>query len=553
MSKLLATNLEKAPARSLYKALGMTDEEIARPMIMIVSAHSEIVPGHTHLDKVVEAVRTGILLAGGTPVVVPSIGVCDGIAMGHAGMRFSLPSRELIADSIETMAIGHAFDGMVLVPNCDKIVPGMLMGAIRVNLPTIMISGGAMLAGKCKNKQLSFTSMVEAVGEVKAGKLNLNDLKTLENTACPTCGSCAGMFTANSMNCLTEALGMSLPFNGSIPAVYSERLRLAKQAGMQIMSLVKEQITPRMILTKQAFLNGIATDNAMGCSSNSVLHLLALASECGVNLTVDDFATVSDRTPNLVRLMPATDVSIEEFHLAGGVPAVLHQLCEVGLVQGGCLTVTGKSLAENCEHAAAADPEIIRSIETAHSATGGLAILHGNLAPEGSVVKKSAVKPSMLKHSGPARVFDSEEDAIAAILGGKINKGDVIVIRYEGPKGGPGMREMLNPTAAVVGMGLDDSVALITDGRFSGATRGAAIGHVCPEAAEGGLIALVQEGDKIKIDINAGKIQLEVGAREIEKRRKKWKPREKELSGYLLRYANLVTSASQGAVFKKKF
>lgn len=557
MAKQLSLGIEKAPHRSLLKALGLSDEDIAKPIIGIVSAQSEIVPGHTHLNSIVEAVKAGVLMSGGTPVVVPSIGVCDGIAMGHDGMRYSLPSREIIADSLEIMAVSHAFDGLVLVPNCDKVVPGMLMGAARVNIPSIVISGGAMLPGKCKGKKLSLSSVFEAVGAVKSGKMDVAELLEYENKACPTCGSCAGMFTANSMNCLCEAIGMALPGNGTIPAVYTERLRLAKITGKQIMYLLDQNIVPRKIMTREAFLNGIAADMALGCSSNSVLHLIAIAAECGVTLTLEDFETVSSRTPNLCRLMPASDNSIEDLHHAGGVMAVLNELSKhtgkPALLTSNCLTVTGKSICDSYTQAEVSDNAIVRPLSNPYSETGGIAVLRGNIAEEGCVVKRSAVAKNMLTHTGKARVFDSEEAASAAILSGRIVEGDVIVIRYEGPKGGPGMREMLSPTASLAGMGLDDKVALITDGRFSGATRGAAIGHVCPEAQEGGKIALIEECDKITIDIPKGKLNLDVNAKDLANRAKKWRSKDQLLNGYLLRYANLVTSASNGAIFKKKF
>lgn len=559
MGKNISKGFEKAPQRSLFKALGVTDNELEKPLIAIICAQSDIVPGHTHLNSIAEAVKAGIYAAGGTPFVVPCIGVCDGIAMGHRGMRYSLPSRELIADSVETMAIAHAFDGMVLIPNCDKIVPGMIMGAARVNIPTILISGGAMLPGCSTNgKKLSLTSVFEGVGAVKAGKLSLEELNDIENNACPSCGSCAGMFTANSMNCVTEALGIALPGNGTIPAVYSERLRLAKKTGEQIIKLVEDNLTIRRIINEDAIHNALALDMALGCSSNTVLHLAAIASECNIDFDLDIVDQISDITPNLCRLMPASDTSIEDLYFAGGIMAVLNELSKVqdkksSLIRGKAITVTGQELEKSYQNAVIKNPEVIRTIENAYSATGGIKVLKGNIAQEGAVVKKSAVAPEMMVHSGKARVFDSEEDASNAILNGLINKGDVVVIRYEGPKGGPGMREMLSPTSALAGMGLDKDVALITDGRFSGATRGAAIGHVCPEAMEGGTIALIEEGDIINIDIEKGKLELQVSAEELSTRAKKWHPKELEVSGYLQRYSELVTNAAKGAVFKKKF
>lgn len=556
MGKNIAQGIEKAPQRSLFKALGVSNKELEKPLIAIVCAQSDIVPGHMYLDRIAEAVKAGVYSAGGTPFVVPSIGVCDGIAMGHIGMKYSLPSREIIADSVEIMARAHAFDGMVLIPNCDKIVPGMIMGAARVNIPTIVISGGAMLPGCAGGKTLSLTSMFEGVGAVKAGKMTEEQLAEYEDKACPTCGSCSGMFTANSMNCITEALGIALPGNGTIPAVYSERIRLAKLTGEQIIHLVKENITPRRIMTEEAFNNALALDMALGCSSNSVLHLTAIANECGVKFTLEDVERVSSITPNLCRLQPASDIAIADLYNAGGVMAVLNELSKIQLkkgsiLQGDALTVTGKSIKESYQNARILDYSVIHSAEKPLATTGGIAVLRGNLAQEGCVVKRSAVAPEMMVHSGPARVFDCEEDASNAILNGRIQKGDIVVIRYEGPKGGPGMREMLSPTASLAGMGLDKDVALITDGRFSGATRGASIGHVCPEAAEGGTIALVEEGDIIEIDIPKGKIELKVPAKELQKRVKKWMPKENEVDGFLKRYASMVTNAAKGAVFKK--
>lgn len=561
MSKNISQGVEKAPQRSLYKAMGLTDSELDKPLIGVICAFSEIVPGHIHLDKVADAVKAGVYSAGGTPFYIPSIGVCDGISMGHKGMRYSLPSREIIADSVEIMAIAHQLDGLVLIPNCDKIVPGMLMGAARVNIPTIVVSGGAMLAGCGGKKSLSLTSVFEGVGAVNAGKMSAFELNELENNACPTCGSCAGMFTANSMNCMTEVLGMALPGNGTIPAVYADRIRLAKRTGEQIVKLVENELTPRRIMTKEAFANALTLDMALGCSTNSILHLTALAQESGVDLTLEQVEQVSSYTPNLCKLMPASSVSIEELNAAGGIMAVLNELSKAQLptkkggsvIDGSAITVTGRTLAESYENARILDPNVIRTVDNPHSPTGGIAVLRGNIAEEGSVVKRSAVAKEMLTHTGKARVFDSEEEASAAILGGRINKGDVVVIRYEGPKGGPGMREMLSPTASIAGMDLDKDVALITDGRFSGATRGAAIGHVCPEAAEGGKIALIKEGDIIEIDIPKGKLELKVSAKELAARAKKWHPKDIEVDGYLSRYAAMVTSAAKGAVFKKKF
>lgn len=552
MSKELSTGIEKAPQRSLYKALGFSDEEIAKPIIAVISAKSEIVPGHMHLDNITDAVKAGIYAAGGTPVVVPSIGICDGIAMGHDGMRYSLPSRELIADGVESTLIGHAFDGAVLVPNCDKIVPGMLMGAARVNLPTVLVSGGPMQSGMFRGEKVSLSTMFEAVGKVKAGNMSRDDLSELENCACPGCGSCCGMYTANSLNCLCEALGMALPGNGTVAAVKAERLRLAKTAGAAIMKLVQNDIRPRMILTKDAFLNALATDMAIGASTNTVLHLFAIAAECGITLTLDTVQQISDHTPNLCKLSPATDRDMEEFGRSGGVMAVLAQLASRNLIAGDALTVTGKPLSKSYKNAEITG-DAIRPIDDPLAPCGGIAVLKGNIADEGAVVKRSAVSPKMMTFVGKAKCFDSEEDCVLAIMGGKIQKGDVVVIRYEGPKGGPGMREMLSPTSALCGMGLDEDVALITDGRFSGATRGAAIGHVCPEAAAGGKIALIKDGDKITIDIPNGKLNLEINAKEMAARTKKYRPKDGEPTGWLLRYKYLVTSASQGAVLKKKF
>ncbi|MBO6140369.1 MAG: dihydroxy-acid dehydratase [Ruminococcus sp.] len=545
--------VDKAPQRSLFNALGMTKEEMERPIVGIVSSYNEIVPGHMNIDKIVEAVKLGVAMAGGTPIVFPAIAVCDGIAMGHQGMKYSLVTRDLIADSTECMALAHHFDALVMIPNCDKNVPGLLMAAARVNVPTVFVSGGPMLAGHVKGHKTSLSSMFEAVGSYNAGKFTLDDVTEFENKACPTCGSCSGMYTANSMNCLTEVLGMGLRGNGTIPAVYSERLKLAKHAGMAVMELLKKNIRPRDIMTEEAFKNAIAADMALGCSTNSMLHLPAIAHECGIELDLELVNEISERTPNLCHLAPAGPTYMEDLNEAGGVYAVLKELLDAGLINGDCMTATGKTVAENVKNAVNRNPEIIRPIDDPFMANGGIAVLRGNLAPDTCVVKRSAVAPEMLKHEGPARVFDCEEDAIAAIRGGKIVEGDVVVIRYEGPKGGPGMREMLNPTSAIAGMGLGSSVALITDGRFSGATRGASIGHVSPEAALGGNIALVHEGDIIAIDINAHSIELKVSDEELAERRKSWTPREPKItSGYLARYASLVTSANRGAVLEIK-
>lgn len=540
-----------APQRSLFYALGLTEEELSRPLIGVVSAYSEIVPGHLHLDKITEAVKAGIRMAGGTPIMVPSIGVCDGIAMGHIGMKYSLASRELIADSVETMANAHGFDGLVLIPNCDKIVPGMLMGALRVNLPAVVMSGGAMLPGNDKGKDMSLSTMFEAVGAKKAGLIDQEELTYIEQNACPGCGSCSGMFTANSMNCLCEVLGIALPGNGTIPAVYSGRMQLAKKAGMAVMEMVEKNIRPRDIVNAKSLRNGLACDMALGCSSNTVLHLLAIAKEAQVELDLHMINEVSQSTPNLCKLAPAGPDHIVDLYRAGGVQAVMKELQKKGLIDDSLMTVTGKTIKENLEKAQNLDHKIIKDIETPNSPTGGIAVLFGNIAPKGCVVKRSAVDPSMLKHTGPARVFDSEEDAIDAIYNGKIVKGDVVVIRYEGPKGGPGMREMLNPTSALAGMKLDKDVALITDGRFSGATRGAAIGHVSPEAASQGPIAVIKEGELIDIDIDAGTINLQISPEELQKRLDAWvRPEPKVKGGWLERYARLVSSADEGAVLK---
>ena len=542
---------ERTPNRSLFYALGYTDEELERPLIGVVSAFSEIVPGHSHLDKLAQAVKDGVRMAGGTPVLVPAIGVCDGIAMGHTGMQYSLPSRELIADSVETMAMAHCFDGLVLVPNCDKIVPGMLMAAARLNIPSIVVSGGPMLAGRQGQRKVSLSQMFEAVGSYKAGMIDDATLDDFTKNTCPGCGSCAGMYTANSMNCLSEAIGMALPGNGTIPAVYSARTQLAKHAGMQVMKLVEQNLCPRDILTPAAFENALATDMALGCSTNSVLHLLAIANEAGVPMDLATINAVSARVPNLCHLAPAGPTHIEDLYAAGGVQAVMKQLADAGLLHTELPTVTGKTLGENLAGAENRDTNAIRPMDNPYSTTGGIAVLWGNIAKDGCVVKRSAVAPEMLVHEGPARVFDSEDEAIASIYAGQIKPGDVVVIRYEGPKGGPGMREMLNPTSALAGMKLDKTVALITDGRFSGASRGASIGHVSPEAAQGGEIALIEEGDTISIDIPAGKVELKVSDEELERRRANWKaPAPRITTGWLGRYAKLVSSANTGAVLK---
>lgn len=543
--------MQQAPHRSLFNALGMTKEELDRPLIGIVSSHNEIVPGHMNIDKIVDAVKLGVAMAGGTPVMFPAIAVCDGIAMGHTGMKYSLVTRDLIADSTECMAMAHQFDALVMVPNCDKNVPGLLMAAARLNIPTIFVSGGPMLAGRVKGCKTSLSSMFEAVGSYAAGTMTLEDLEEFEAKACPTCGSCSGMYTANSMNCLTEALGMGLSGNGTIPAVYSERIKLAKHAGMQIVELLKKNIRPRDIMTEKAFRNALTVDMALGCSTNSMLHLPAIAHEAGVDINLDVANEISAVTPNLCHLAPAGHTYIEDLNEAGGVYAVMNELNKKGLLNTDCLTCTGKTVGENIEGHVNKNPEVIRPVENPYSEVGGIAVLRGNLAPDSCVVKRSAVVPEMLKHEGPARVFDCEEDAIAAIKGGKIVAGDVVVIRYEGPKGGPGMREMLNPTSAIAGMGLGSTVALITDGRFSGASRGASIGHVSPEAAEGGPIALVEEGDTISIDIDNHSINLMISDEEMAARKAKWQPKApKVTTGYLARYAALVTSADKGAILK---
>ena len=550
-SDAVTKGMQQAPHRSLFHALGLTEEEMNRPLVGIVSSYNEIVPGHMNLDKVVEAVKMGVAMAGGTPIVFPAIAVCDGIAMGHIGMKYSLVTRDLIADSTEAMAMAHQFDALVMVPNCDKNVPGLLMAAARVNIPTVFVSGGPMLAGHVKGQKRSLSSMFEAVGAYTAGTMTEEDVREFEQKVCPTCGSCSGMYTANSMNCLTEVLGMGLQGNGTIPAVYSDRLRLAKHAGMQVMEMLKKNIRPRDIMTKEAFLNALTVDMALGCSTNSMLHLPAIAHEAGVELNVDIANEISSRTPNLCHLAPAGPTYIEDLNEAGGVYAVMNELSKKNLLNLDCMTVTGKTVGENIKDCYNKNPEVIRPIDHPYSETGGIAILKGNLAPDSGVVKRSAVAEEMLVHEGPARVFDCEEDAIAAIKGGKIAAGDVVVIRYEGPKGGPGMREMLNPTSAIAGMGLGSSVALITDGRFSGASRGASIGHISPEAAVGGPIALVEEGDIIKIDIPNNRLDVDISDEEMEERRKKWRPREpKVTTGYLARYASMVTSGNRGAILE---
>ncbi|MFA4910452.1 MAG: dihydroxy-acid dehydratase [Desulfobacteria bacterium] len=552
-SDLMKKGLEKAPHRSLFKAMGYTDEEITRPIIGVANSQSEIIPGHIHLRDIAESVKAGIRSAGGTPMEFSTIGVCDGIAMNHQGMKYSLASRELIADSIEIMACAHPFDALVLIPNCDKIVPGMLMAALRLNIPSIVISGGPMLTGKRRGQDIDLVTVFEGVGAVKSGKMSEDELKELEDMACPGCGSCAGMFTANSMNCLTEALGLGLPGNGTIPAVYAARRRLAKLAGKKIMELLEKNITPRSIANISAFRNAIAVDMALGCSTNTVLHVPALAHEAKLNLELDVFNEMSDKTPHLCSLSPAGPHRLQDLNEAGGVPAVMAELAKLGLIDQDAITVTGKNLRENLKGVEVIDKNVIRPVENPYHKEGGIAILKGNLAPDGAVVKQSAVAPEMLKSQGKARVFDSEEEAVESILAMKIKPGDVVVIRYEGPKGGPGMREMLTPTSAIAGMGLDKDVALITDGRFSGGTRGAAIGHISPEAAEGGLIAFVENGDVIEIDIPNKRLILKVSDEEIERRKRGWKaPEPKIKEGYVYRYSKLVTSASTGAVFKDK-
>ena len=545
------SGMQQAPARSLFNALGFTAEELKKPMVGIVSSYNEIVPGHMNIDKIVNAVKLGVAEAGGVPVVFPAIAVCDGIAMGHVGMKYSLVTRDLIADSTECMAIAHQFDALVMIPNCDKNVPGLLMAAARLNVPTVFVSGGPMLAGHLNGHKTSLSSMFEAVGAYAAGKLDEDGLTECEMKTCPTCGSCSGMYTANSMNCLTEVLGMGLKGNGTIPAVYSERIRLAKHAGMQVMEMYRKNIRPRDIMTKEAILNALTVDMALGCSTNSMLHLPAIAHEIGMDFDISFANEISAKTPNLCHLAPAGPTYIEDLNEAGGVYAVMNELNKKGLLHTECMTVTGKTVGENIKDCVNLNPEVIRPIDNPYSQTGGLAVLKGNLAPDGGVVKRSAVVEEMMVHEGPARVFDCEEDAIAAIKGGKIVEGDVVVIRYEGPKGGPGMREMLNPTSAIAGMGLGSSVALITDGRFSGASRGASIGHVSPEAAVGGPIALVEEGDIISINIPELKLEIKVSDEEMQARKAKWQPREpKVTTGYLARYAAMVTSGNRGAILE---
>ena len=550
-SDRIKKGIEQAPHRSLLSALGYTKEELDRPLVGIVSSYNEIVPGHINLDKITDAVKAGVSMAGGTPVVFPAIAVCDGIAMGHVGMKYSLVTRDLIADSTEAMTIAHQFDALVMIPNCDKNVPGLLMAAARINVPTIFVSGGPMLAGRINGKKTSLSSMFEAVGANAAGLMSDEEVEEYENKACPTCGSCSGMYTANSMNCLTEALGMGLGGNGTIPAVYSERIRLAKHAGMKVMELFEKNLRPLDIMTEKSMLNALTVDMALGCSTNSMLHLPAIAHEIGMDFEIDFANPISEKTPNLCHLAPAGNTYIEDLNEAGGVYAVMNELSKLDLIHKDCMTVTGSTIGENIKGCINKDTDVIRPVENPYSKTGGLAVLKGNLAPDGSVVKRSAVVDEMQVHEGPARVFESEEDAITAIKGGKIQAGDVVVIRYEGPKGGPGMREMLNPTSAIAGMGLGSSVALITDGRFSGASRGASIGHISPEAAVGGTIALVEEGDIIKIDIPSLKLELDVDDTILEARRKQWKPREAKIqTGYLARYAAMVTSGNKGAILE---
>ncbi len=550
-SDAVKKGMQQAPHRSLFNALGMTKEELERPLVGIVCSYNEIVPGHMNLDKIAQAVKMGVAMAGGTPIMFPAIAVCDGIAMGHTGMKYSLVTRDLIADSTECMALAHQFDALVMIPNCDKNVPGLLMAAARVNVPTVFVSGGPMLAGHVKGQKRSLSSMFEAVGSYAAGTMTEEDVCEFENKVCPTCGSCSGMYTANSMNCLTEVLGMGLRGNGTIPAVYSERIKLAKHAGMAVMDMYRKNIRPRDIMTKEAIHNALTVDMALGCSTNSMLHLPAIAHEIGYDIDISIANEISAKTPNICHLAPAGPTYMEDLNEAGGVYAVMNELAEIGLLNTDCMTVTGKTVGENIKGCRNLNPEVIRPVDNPYSKTGGLAVLKGNLAPDGSVVKRSAVVPEMLEHEGPARVFECEEDAIAAIKGGKIVKGDVVVIRYEGPKGGPGMREMLNPTSAIAGMGLGSSVALITDGRFSGASRGASIGHVSPEAAVGGPIALVEEGDMIHININENTITLKVSDEELAARKAKWQPKAPNVTtGYLARYASLVTSGDKGAILK---
>ena len=550
-SDVVTKGMQSAPQRSLFNALGMTKEELNKPLVGIVSSYNEIVPGHMNIDKIVDAVKLGVAMAGGTPIVFPAIAVCDGIAMGHVGMKYSLVTRDLIADSTECMAMAHQFDALVMVPNCDKNVPGLLMAAARLNVPTVFVSGGPMLAGRVGGEKRSLSSMFEAVGSYAAGTMTEEQVDEFVNKACPTCGSCSGMYTANSMNCLTEALGMGLQGNGTIPAVYSDRIRLAKHAGMKVMEMLEKNIRPRDIMTEKAFMNALTVDMALGCSTNSMLHLPAIAHEAGVELNVDIANAISAKTPNLCHLAPAGYTYMEDLNEAGGVYAVMNELNKKGLLYTDLITVTGKTVGENIANCFNRNPDVIRPIDNPHSETGGIAVLKGNIAPDSCVVKRSAVVPEMMVHEGPARVFDCEEDAIAAIKGGKIVAGDVVVIRYEGPKGGPGMREMLNPTSAIAGMGLGASVALITDGRFSGASRGASIGHVSPEAAVGGPIALIEEGDVIQIDIPANTINVKVSDEELAARKEKWQPREPKITtGYLARYASMVTSGNRGAILE---
>ena len=551
MKEKVVDGFHNAPHRSLYHALGLTDEEQSRPLIGVVCSYNEIVPGHTNLDKICDAVKLGVAMAGGTPIMFPAITVCDGIAMGHVGMKYSLVTRDLIADSTEAMVMAHGFDGLVMIPNCDKNVPGLLMAAARLNIPTVFVSGGPMLAGRLNGEKRSLSSMFEAVGAYSAGKINECQLSEFEKKVCPTCGSCSGMYTANSMNCLTEVLGMGLRGNGTIPAVYSARIELAKHAGMQVMELVKKNIRPRDIMTASAIKNAITADMALGCSTNSMLHLPAIANECGVEFSLDEVNKISEKTPNLCHLAPAGPTYMEDLNEAGGVYAVLKEIDKLGLLDTSVMTVTGKTLGENIADADNLDDVVIRTVDNPFSKTGGIAVLKGNLAPDGCVVKRSAVAPEMLVHSGPAKVYESEEDAISAIYAGKIKKGDVVVIRYEGPAGGPGMREMLSPTSAIAGMGLDKDVALITDGRFSGATRGASIGHCSPEAANGGPIAYVRDGDIISIDIPSYKITLNVSDEQMAKRKVEMPIKKKEVSGYLKRYAQMVSSADKGAIINK--
>lgn len=548
ISDSIKTGEKNAPHRALYHALGLTDEEVSRPLIGIVSSYNEIVPGHMNIDKIADAVKLGVAMAGGTPIVFPAIAVCDGIAMGHKGMKYSLITRDLIADSTEAMAMAHGFDALVMIPNCDKNVPGLLMAAARLNIPCIFVSGGPMLAGTMNGEKISFSNISEAAGAYAAGKIDAEKLDEYERKSCPTCGSCAGMYTANSMNCLTEALGMALKGNGTVPAVYSRRIELAKHTGMRIVGLLKQDIKPRDVMTEKAFMNALAVDMALGCSTNSMLHLPAIAHECGIELNLGIANEISEKTPNLCRLAPAGGHHIEDLDEAGGVYALMNELNKKGLIVTDIMTVSGKTAGENIKNCPVTDYNIIRPVDNPYGSTGGIAVLKGNLAPDGCVVKRSAVDPDMLKFTGPARVFDCEEDAMDAITGGKISGGDVVVIRYEGPKGGPGMREMLNPTSAIMGMGLGSSVALITDGRFSGATRGAAVGHVSPEAADGGPIGVIKEGDPITIDIPAQVISLDIPESELNERLSGFEPKTKELSGYLKRYAKLVTSGAKGAI-----